>query len=65
MSYAPESGSEEMLIAIKKKVKLGRMLSSMKACVSQNMSIKANIMCGFPTEKWTHLFESLSLSCTK
>ena len=60
MSYAPESGSEEILIAIKKKVKLGRMLSSMKTYVSQNMSIKANIMCGFPTEKWTHLFESLS-----
>ena len=59
LSYAPESGSIETLKIIKKKIKLDKMLASMKSCINNNLNIKANIMCGFPHEKWSHLFETL------
>jgi len=59
LSYAPESGSESMLSAIKKRIDVNKMLVSMRACVARGLSIKANIICGFPEEKWRHLVESL------
>jgi len=58
LSYAPESGSQEVLRTIKKKIDFGNMLSSMRACVKVGMNIKANLICGFPEENWRHLFES-------
>ena len=58
LSYAPESGSQEVLRTIKKKIDFGNMLSSMRACVKVGMNIKANLICAFPEENWRHLFES-------
>ncbi len=59
LSYAPESGSMAVLEMIKKKIKLSIMLSSMAGCVKQGLSVKANIICGFPKERIKHLLESL------
>ncbi len=57
--YAPESGSPEILQRIKKKIQLSRMLESMRNCVKENISIKVNIIGGFPGEKWSNLLETL------
>ena len=50
ITYAPESGSPRILRLIKKKVKLGNMLKSMRESVRCGMNAKANIMMGFPGE---------------
>lgn len=58
LSYAPESGSMEVLERIKKKIDLSHMLSSMSACAKEGLSVKANIICGFPGERWRHLLQT-------
>lgn len=58
LSYAPESGSKEILRQIKKNISLEKMLDSMRACIKENLSVKMNIICGFPFEKPKHLWES-------
>lgn len=50
MNYAPESGSEKTLKLIKKKVKLDRMIQSLKSAVKSNINVKINIIFGFPHE---------------
>jgi len=59
VSYAPESGSPAVLKRIKKKVKLDRMLSSMKAAVSAGMNVKCNIIIGFPDETHRHIMQTM------
>ena len=51
VSYAPESGSERTLDAIKKKVKLDRLEGSMRAAARVGLNVKANILIGFPEER--------------
>lgn len=50
LNYAPETGSPRMLSVIDKRVKLPRMLDSMRAAVSAGLEVKANIILGFPGE---------------
>jgi radical SAM superfamily enzyme YgiQ (UPF0313 family) len=50
LSYAPESGSERTLAAIKKKIKLGRMLQSLTDSIRAGLNVKTNILIGFPGE---------------
>ena len=59
LSYAPESGSPEILKLIKKKISLSKMLESMSSCVAEGLGVKVNIICGFPNERKKHLFETL------
>ncbi len=59
LSYAPESGSQEILGLIKKKIAVPKMLESMRGCVKEGLSVKANIICGFPDETWAHLRQTL------
>ena len=56
MAYAPESGSERMLVSIKKKVKLSRMTKSLKSSLKAGMNIKINIIIGFPDETHKDVF---------
>ena len=58
VSYAPESGSERVLKAIQKKVKLERMLDSMRAATSSGINVKANILIGFPDERAADLVDT-------
>ena len=50
MAYAPESGSERMLVSIKKKVKLSKMVKSLSSSVKEGINVKINIIIGFPDE---------------
>ena len=53
ITYAPESGSQHILDLIKKRVRLPAMIKSIKASRKNNLSIKLNMIIGFPDE--THL----------
>jgi anaerobic magnesium-protoporphyrin IX monomethyl ester cyclase len=59
LSYAPESGSEEVLHMIKKKISLENLLVSLRSASKHGISVKINIICGFPKEKIYHLFQTL------
>lgn len=59
LSYAPESGSLAVLKMIKKKVHLPHMIESMQGCIAEGISVKVNIICGFPEERPKHLLETL------
>jgi radical SAM superfamily enzyme YgiQ (UPF0313 family) len=59
ITYAPESGSEEILKIIKKKLSLKSMLESISYSSSENMNIKINFMIGFPGETHKNIMESL------
>lgn len=58
ITYAPESGSPEILKLIKKKVKLENMLLSIKSSAKQKLNIKLNMMIGFPDEKHSHVLDT-------
>jgi radical SAM superfamily enzyme YgiQ (UPF0313 family) len=60
VSYAPESGSERTLARVLKKVKLDRMLGSMRAAVAAGLNVKANIIIGFPGEDRRDLRHTLA-----
>jgi radical SAM superfamily enzyme YgiQ (UPF0313 family) len=49
--YAPESGSEKTLELIKKKVKLPRLVESIKTAVKIGHVVKVNLIIGFPEER--------------
>ena len=57
--YAPESGSDDMLKDIKKKVHLGRMADSMRGAIKQGISIKLNMIMGFPAETRRDIYRTL------
>ena len=48
--YAPETGSDKILKDIKKKVRLSRMSDSMKGAIRAGLSLKLNMVFGFPSE---------------
>ena len=50
MNYAPESGSEEVLKRIKKKVSLPKLVESMKAAIKCNLNVKINMIFAFPED---------------
>ena len=56
--YAPESGSKETLERIKKKVKIDRMLESMRAAAANGMFARANVMFGLPGQTLRELMDS-------
>ena len=57
--YAPESGSPRILELIKKRIKVPRMLESMRASVRSGMSVKLNMITGFPDETLFDLWLTL------
>lgn len=59
ITYAPESGSEETLKRIKKKVSLNKMLQSIKFSHKENMNIKLNIIIGFPGETHRQIWATM------
>ncbi len=50
ITYAPESGTDEVLVRIKKKIKTDRMLRSMRQAVKAGCNVKANFIFGFPED---------------
>ena len=60
MSYAPESGSPEVLKRIKKVVKLDRLEKSVRGAVNSKLNVKLNIIMGFPNESTKELRQTIS-----
>jgi radical SAM superfamily enzyme YgiQ (UPF0313 family) len=61
ITYAPESGSERMLHVIKKKVKLPKMLASLKAAEQVGLRTRVSIIIGHPEERRYDTWQSLKL----
>jgi radical SAM superfamily enzyme YgiQ (UPF0313 family) len=59
ITYAPESGSKDMLRIIKKKISINKMLESMNHSYREGMNIKINIILGFPEEKHKNFLETI------
>ena len=59
MSYAPESGSPEVLKRIKKVVKLDRLERSVLSAVRNGLNVKLNIIMGFPGESRKELGQTV------
>jgi len=59
MSYAPESGSPEVLKRIKKVVKLDRLENSVMNAVKEKLNVKLNIIMGFPNESRRELGQTV------
>jgi len=59
MSYAPESGSPEVLKRIKKVVKLERLEASVLSAVRAGLNVKLNIIMGFPGESRQELGQTV------
>jgi radical SAM superfamily enzyme YgiQ (UPF0313 family) len=60
MSYAPESGSPEVLKRIKKVVKLDKLEASVMGAVRNKLNVKLNIIMGFPNESRRELGQTVS-----
>ena len=60
-AYAPESGSEETLKIIKKKVKLEALHASAAAAIKANIRVGMFIIIGFPHETWRHVWATYKL----
>jgi radical SAM superfamily enzyme YgiQ (UPF0313 family) len=59
VSYAPESGSPEVLKRIKKVVKLERLEASVVEAVRAGLNVKLNIIMGFPDESRRELGQTV------
>jgi len=58
ITYAPESGSDDMLKRIKKKISKPKMLHSMRDAVRNGLNVKASFILGFPDETFKHALET-------
>jgi radical SAM superfamily enzyme YgiQ (UPF0313 family) len=61
LTYAPESGSGRVLSAIKKKVVLPRLIESMREAAAAGISVKCNLILGFPQETRQDILRTLWL----
>ena len=59
VTYAPESGSEETLSLIKKRVNLNRLNGSIRAALRQGINVKCNLIIGFPHETRRHIWQTM------
>jgi anaerobic magnesium-protoporphyrin IX monomethyl ester cyclase len=57
--YAPESGSVNTLLRIKKKITPERMVRSIRAANAAGIVVKANLMIGFPDETRRDLWQTV------
>jgi anaerobic magnesium-protoporphyrin IX monomethyl ester cyclase len=57
--YAPESGSPETLVKIKKRIDLTKLTSSVLEAKRQGIIVRTNLIIGFPHETRKHVFETI------
>ena len=57
--YAPESGSLRTLKKIKKKIKLDQLTESALEAKRQKLTIRINLIIGFPEETWVDIFKTV------
>jgi len=58
VNYAPESGSEEILKKIKKRVKKPAMTASIRDALATGLNVKCNFILGFPGERLRHVWDT-------
>ena len=58
--YAPESGAQETLTEIRKKVNLDSITQSIRVAVKTGHVVKVNLIIGFPHERPKHILQTLS-----
>ena len=58
ITYAPESGSEETLKAIKKKLSLPRITESIRAAKKIGHTVKINLVVGFPDDRYVDIYKT-------
>ncbi|NDD30112.1 MAG: radical SAM protein [Proteobacteria bacterium] len=61
VTYAPESGSERLLRRIKKRVRLDRLMGSLKEAIEAGLVTRVNIIIGHPDETRADVWESAKL----
>jgi radical SAM superfamily enzyme YgiQ (UPF0313 family) len=61
LAFAPESGSPEILRAVKKEVRLDHMLGAMRAAVARGLTLSCFIVIGFPDDTPATLRQTLGL----
>jgi radical SAM superfamily enzyme YgiQ (UPF0313 family) len=61
LAFAPESGSPEILKAVKKQVDLGHMLDAMRSAVRRGLKLSCFIVIGFPDDTPATLRATLRL----
>mgnify|MGYP001475234842 CR=1 FL=1 len=59
IAYAPESGSQKSLDLIKKRVKINRIVKSIKTSAKIGHTIKLNLIIGFPHETLTDCLKTI------
>lgn len=59
VTYAPESGSVETLTKIKKRINLDRLVQSINAARRQGISVKCNLIIGFPHETRANVWKTM------
>lgn len=59
ITYAPESGSLAVLKAMKKKIHLGRLTTSMARAVRQGLIVRLSVIIGHPSETRRDVWESV------
>ena len=57
--YAPESGSPNTLKLIKKRINLNRITDSVVEGKRQGLTVRTNLIIGFPGESWMDVFKTL------
>lgn len=57
--YAPESGSTVTLKNVKKRIDLSKLTRSVMEAKRQGLTIRTNLIIGFPGETWGDVFETL------
>lgn len=58
ITYAPESGSKEVLRRVKKKVKIGKMLDSIRYSYQAGINIHLNMIIGFPEDTHKNFWQT-------
>lgn len=56
--YAPESGSARTLKLVNKRVNLANLTQSMRQAVGEGITVKMNIVIGFPDENWRDILRT-------
>lgn len=57
--YAPESGSEETLQIIKKRIEKESFTASVREALRQGLTLRTNLIIGFPHETRRHVFQTI------
>lgn len=60
--YAPESGSEDTLKRVKKRVQLDRLVRSIQGSLREGMVVRVNLIIGFPHETRRHVWETMKFT---